>query len=248
MVNNGFSYSEKSELSTVAFELLTFIQNFMDDYFHDEYEVIQFNINFLESNGFAYQTKVDYMKLNRFIATAYSTIEFNDGKIIDELLSKFYKDIIFLNHFYKNFLEKTKDIHSVFKHLFLKSVEGSLGLYMRLSEKVEKISDDELKAFEEYVKEEFHNEFRKEFETYQEQLCKIINTKTYYFDKLLWNEARKSSAIQEFFKKSKRTENELNDELSTKIFIQQYLQTIDMSHTKNVNWHHYLQNILTIMD
>ena len=41
-------------------------------------------------------------------AAAYNTIESNDIQVIDTLLSKFYKDIIFLNSFYKNFLEKSK--------------------------------------------------------------------------------------------------------------------------------------------
>lgn len=76
----------------------------------------------------------------------------------------------------------------------------------------------------------------------------IINTKTYYFDKLLWNEAKKSTAIVDFFKRSKRADGELMEELSTKIFIKQYMQTIDLSHAKDVKWHQYLQNIITIMD
>ena len=41
-------------------------------------------------------------------ASAYNIIESNDIQVIDTLLSKFYKDIIFLNSFYKNFLEKSK--------------------------------------------------------------------------------------------------------------------------------------------
>lgn len=99
----------EEEISESAFDLILVIQNFNDEYFSDEYEILKFNINFLESNGFAYQTKVDYMKLNRFIAAAYNTIESNDIQVIDSLVAKFYKDIIFLNSFYKNFLEKSKD-------------------------------------------------------------------------------------------------------------------------------------------
>ncbi|MDD3342376.1 MAG: hypothetical protein PHR87_02245 [Sulfurospirillaceae bacterium] len=247
---------ELSDISESAFELIELIKNSIDDYFNDEYEVIKFNVNFLESNGFAYQTKIDYMKLNRFISTAYNTIEANDVQVIDGLLSKFYKDIIFLNHFYKNFLEKAKDIQSIFRYNFLKPHQGTAALYALLSEKEEKKtgkkekdpSEDELNAFEEYMKEEFRHEFLKEYEIYSENLREIINTKTYYFDKLLWAEARKSNAINEFFKKSKRVDAEFSDELSTKIFIQQYLHTIDMSHTKDVKWHQYLHNVLTMMD
>lgn len=242
---------EMGEVSASAFDLCLIIQNFNDEYFTDEYEILKFNINFLESNGFAYQTKVDYMKLNRFIAAAYSTIESNDIRVIDALLSKFYKDIIFLNSFYKNFLERSKDINSVFKHSFLKSLGGIEGLYTRLSQEkkpILKLNEEEWSTFCDDVKETFDHEFKKEWDEYDQQLRSIINTKTYYFDKLLWNEAKKSTAIVDFFKKSKRTEGEFGEELSTKIFIKQYMQTIDLSHAKDIKWHHYLQNIITIMD
>lgn len=247
---------EVEDISESAFDFITLIQNFNDEFFNDEYEVLKFNINFLESNGFAYQTKIDYMKLNRFIAAAYNTIESNDTQVIDSLISKFYKDIVFLNSFYKNFLEKSKDPSSVFKHSFLKSLGGMEGLYTFLSKEAEKKTgkkepppnEEEWTAFEDYVKEEFANEFKKERDDYDQHLRSIINTKTYYFEKLLWNEARNSPSIVDFFKKSKRTDGELSEELSTKIFIKQYMQSIDLSHAKDVKWHQYLQNILVIMD
>ncbi len=50
-----------NDVSESALELVSLMQTFMDDYFSDEYEVLRFNINFLESNGFTYQTKIDYM-------------------------------------------------------------------------------------------------------------------------------------------------------------------------------------------
>lgn len=245
------SDEEMEEVSESAFDLVLVIQNFNDEYFTDEYEILKFNINFLESNGFAYQTKVDYMKLNRFIAAAYNTIESNDIQVIDSLIAKFYKDIIYLNSFYKNFLEKSKDISSVYKHFFLKPLGGLEGLYAHLNKEKKhpiKPNEEEWSAFEDYVKETFASEFKKEWDEYDQYMRSIINTKTYYFDKLLWNEAKKSSAIVDFFKKSKRAEGELSEDLSTKIFIKQYMQTIDLSHAKDIKWHQYLQNIITIMD
>ena len=248
---------EIEEIADSAFlDLVVVIQKFNDEYFNDEYEVLKFNINFLESNGFAYQTKIDYMKLNRFIAAAYNTIGANDVQAIDGLLSKFYKDIVFLNNFYKSFIEKSKDSAIVFKYHFLKSVNGLDGLHTRLSEKEAKRTgkkeslrnDEERSAFGGYVQEQFLLEFKKERDEYAENLRTIINTKTYYFDKLLWNEARKSASIREFFKKSRRVDGDLTEELSTKIFVKQYLQTVDFSHAKDIKWHTYLQNVLTVMD
>ena len=253
---NGALNGLEDTTSELVFDLIALIQDFIEEYFSDEYEVLKFNINFLESNGFAYQTKVDYMKLNRFIGAAYNTIETNDVQVIDGLVSKFYKDIVFLNNFYKSFLEKSKDIPSVFKYHFLKSLGGLDGLHTKLSEKEAKRTgtkeilhnDEERNAFELYVRDQFLNEFKKEREAYTENLRSIINTKTYYFDKFLWNEAKNSASIRDFFKKSKRTDDDITDELSTKIFIKQYIQTVDFSHAKDIKWHQYLQNVLTIMD
>jgi len=246
----------EGEASELVFDLMAIIEDFTQTYFNDEYEVLKFNINFLESNGFAYQKKVDYMKLNRFIAAAYNTIGANDVQAIDGLLSKFYKDIVFLNNFYKSFLEKSKDIAMVFKYHFLKSVGDLDGLHTRLSEKEAKRTgkmehlqnDEERNEFGAYIKEQFLREFKKERDTYAENLRSIINTKTYYFDKLLWNEAKKSASIRDFFKKSRRIDGDLTEELSTKIFVKQYLQTVDFSHAKDIKWHTYLQNVLTLMD
>lgn len=246
----------ETEASELVFDLMHIIEDFTQTYFNDEYEVLKFNINFLESNGFAYQKKVDYMKLNRFIAAAYNTIGANDVQAIDGLISKFYKDIVFLNNFYKSFLEKSKDISIVFKYHFLKSVGELDGLHTRLSEKeakrtgkMEHLQNDEERAeFGAYIKEQFFREFKKERDGYAENLRSIINTKTYYFDKLLWNEAKKSASIRDFFKKSRRIDGDLTEELSTKIFVKQYLQTVDFSHAKDIKWHTYLQNVLPLMD
>ena len=244
-----------NDVSESALELVSLMQTFMDDYFSDEYEVLRFNINFLESNGFTYQTKIDYRKLNRFVSAAFNTIQSNDIQVIDALISKFYKDVVFLNNFYKSFLDKSKDAHIIFKHQFLKPYGGIEGLYKFLDSKDAKEgykykapSEEELSSFEEYVKEEFRLGFVKESENYNTELRTIINTKTYYFDKLLWCEAKKSLSIREFFKKSKRSDSDISDELSTKIFIKQYMNTVDLSHAKDARWHQYLENVLTIMD
>jgi len=255
-LNDSFSEEEIDDISTRSLELASIIQSFTDDYFNDEYEVLRFNINFLESNGFTYQTKIDYMKLNRFVSAAFNTIQSNDMQAIDVLVSKFYKDIIFLNNFYKIFLDKSCDVYAVFKHQFLKEY-GSIEqfyLFFHAEEGKKKTQEkkpptkEEITLFEEYIREEFRIFFLKEVQSYGDELRTIINTKMYYFDKLLWSEAKKSLSIREFFKKSKRSEGDISDELSTKVFIKQYMRTIDLAHTKDARWHQYLENVLKIMD
>lgn len=235
------------------------VDNFIDDFFSDEYEIVRFNINFLENNNFQYQTKIDFMKLNRFLASALNTIKSNDPHIIDGLLVKFYKDIVYLNDFYKNFLTKSKDSESTYKHKFLKSVGSVEGIFVDITKDERKVGEKprapkagELEEIEKFMKDTFAKSFEKSTAYYSEELRRIINTKTYYFDKLLWSEAKKSQSIVEFFKKSKMSANGSkvsdDDSMSTKIFIEKYLKTIDISHAKDMEWHQYLQKVIKIMD
>jgi hypothetical protein len=234
--------------------LETIIDNFIDDFFSDEYEIVRFNINFLENNNFQYQTKIDFMKLNRFIASALNTIKSNDPHIIDGLIVKFYKDIVYLNDFYKEFLIKSKDAENVYKHKFLKTVGSIEGVFVELTkderkagEKPRPPKNGELAEIEAFLKDTFSKHFDKASKYYSEELKRIINTKTYYFDKLLWSEAKRSIPIVEFFKKSKMS-NSTEDEMSTKVFIERYLKSIDIAHAKDLEWHQYLQKVIKIMD
>lgn len=242
--------SNETEDETV-FEAIDLVYDFLDDFFNDAYEVLRFNMNFLESNGFEYQTKIDYMKLNRFISAAYNAILANDFQVVDVLISKFYKDIIFLNSFYKDFLIRCKDPSIIYKNHFIKYYGGMPELVKLLLPKDKKdveITEEDIEEANSFFKEQFESNFEKEFSTFKEKLKLVINTKTYYFDSLLWQEARKSQSIHEFFKKAKRQETNLDEPLSTKIFIKQYMRTIDKSHTKNQHWHEYLEKVLKIMD
>lgn len=251
----GETVSEINEdVSEDVFEARDLVALFLNDYFSDEYEILKFNINFLESNGFEYQEQIDYMKLNRFISASYNTIQANDFQVIDVLLSKFYKDIVYLNNFYKRFIEKSKDPIVIYKSSFLKTYGGLKTIAKKLLDQEDsklakaEPSQEELAQLDEFLKGQFDLEFDKDFRYFKDNLRLIINTKTYYFDKLLWTEARKSQSIQEFFKKAKREEVNLKEPLSTKIFILQYMKTVDMSHTKNQSWHEYLNKVLKIMD
>lgn len=241
----------ETEYNETAFDVNELIHDFLDDFFSDEQEVLRFNINFLEKNGFEYKTDIDYMQINRFISSSYHTIKANDSQILDNLLTKFYKDLLFLTSFYTNFTAKSKESLSIYKHGFLKYYGGLTGISKIILKKEKADLQPTLKdleELEEFLKERFEVEFDKEFESFKDNLKIIINTKIHYFEKLMWHEARKSQSIQEFFKKSKRSEKNLQEPLSTKIFIEQYLKTVDFENTKNQQWHEYLQKVLRYMD
>lgn len=247
--NNNF-WSDDTHSESV-FDAINLIHDFLSEFFSDAHEVLRFNMNFLESHGFKYQTEIDYMKLNRFVSAAYNAISANDYQVIDVLLNKFYKDIVFLNSFYKDFNTRGKDPLVIFKNQFIPYYGGISKLSKRLMPKDikdEEITDNYIDQISDFFRDQFETIFAKEFSSFNDKLRLIINTKTYYFDSLLWTEARKSQNINEFFKKAKSDETNLNEPLSTKIYIKQYMKTIDKAQTKNQQWHAYLEKVLKIMD
>jgi len=241
--------SKGDELLELSPELLELIDNFLDDYFTDVQAVIDFNNNFIEENSFAYKTEIDYMQLNRFTSAAYHTILANDPRVIDALMVKFYKDLVYLNNFYIDFVKNSKDITKIYKYQFLTHYKGLQSLANRLpSVKKGFRTMNKMDNLDNYVKKQFKIEFEHFLELYKKDLKNVVNTKHYYFDHLLWFRAKKSDAIREFFQDSIGDKSDIEDILSTKTFIKQYLKSVDTPNSNNKEWHEYLRNVIHIMD
>lgn len=84
-------------------------------------------------------------------------------------------------------------------------------------------------------------EARKKF--YVESLRLIVNTKIYYLNAILWNRAKRSNSIKKFF-----YEAGIKAEIGLKAYIQYYLKGVDVSKTKNSEWHEYLMDVMQRVD
>lgn len=232
-------------------EVSELINNFFYEYFSNIDDVLNYNIEFIEENGFEYKTEIDYMRLNRFTSTAYNTLISIDQKLSDSLLTKFYKDLVFLNNFYIKYIKNHNDVAIIYKQQFLpyhKGIEAIAKHFKTLDENLE-LFDDVVKL-NQLIQKEFTAEFEKNIKIYQNDLREIINTKIYYFDHLLWHEAKKSSTIVDFYKKSIGEDIKIDDMLSTKLYIQQYLKSIQLKNTSTSDnsLHNYLRQVIKIMD
>jgi len=100
------------------------INVFLHQYFSDIHNIIDFNIKFIEHNAFSYKTDIDYIRLERFVATTYNTMIKIDPSFNYTLLSKFNKDIETLNKIYKH---STKYINNLSKNMkiFLNSMQNN---------------------------------------------------------------------------------------------------------------------------
>jgi len=220
------------------------IEKFLEKFYADELKVVEFNANFLEKNELEFVTDIDYIKINRFITAAYNTISSIDPKVIDSLLIKYFQDLVFLNKFYQEFKKKSSNIDNIYKKFL-----SNYGTVCTLAEACGiRGEDNNIDSLNNTVKGIFEKIFQEVYEDINEDLRLVINTKTHYFDKLLWYEALKSKAVWDFFRKSKSKNAKSNEKPSTKTFINQYLQTLDQESIENSKWHMQIQEIARMMD
>ncbi len=236
---------DSEEYSPVYFELSELSLNFLEDFFKNEIEVLVFNTNFLQNNGFQYQKDIDFTQLYRFLKVEYNTIYSIDPKVTDALIEKFYRDIEYLFRFYTKFKEKRSNINSVYSN-FLNKNGGVASIGQKIFKK--DLDNKEIEELDDILKSEFESSFLKEYEEIKSELKRVINTKSYYFDALLWKEARKSRSINDFFKQLVRLNIKSSSDLNIKLFIVQYLNSVDLNHVKNPKWHDYLQKVIKVID
>jgi hypothetical protein len=112
-----------------------------------------------------------------------------------------------------------------------------------------KIKDEYYEAKNEMTKIEkreemcFFPEFNKLKEINLKKLEKIINTKLFYFEKILWFNASKSPLVVKFF-----NDSNIEGDFSTKTFIKYFLKNIDISKSSNSEWYLYLQKMLKVAE
>ena len=105
------------------------------------------------------------------------------------------------------------------------------------------IISKQLKEMEEAMSSEFFKQYQEYVDNLREGFNEIINTKSYYFDKLLWQRASQSASIRKFFQQAR-----IEGEFSTKTFIQYYLRNIDVEKSSTSDWHNYLHEVLKVLE
>jgi hypothetical protein len=99
------------------------VLDFLDHYFEEEDFIIDVEISFLDEHEFEEPPEaINYLKLRRFIDTAYHNIKAMDPGISETLVGKMYADINVIIAMYSDFLKRTKVIGVVFVRDFLESV------------------------------------------------------------------------------------------------------------------------------
>lgn len=101
----------------------------------------------------------------------------------------------------------------------------------------------ELNELEESMKGQFFEQFEVYCDDYKNAFEEVINTKLFYFEKLLWQHAEQSSGVRKFFDSAGITGS-----YSTKTYLNYYLRNIDIEKSKSNDWHRYLHSLLKVLD
>jgi hypothetical protein len=276
-------------------EIEAAVAAFSDRFFDDALKMAQTELDFIDQNGFE-QPKLDYIKLRRFLVTAYNNLKTIDPRIAEDgLLAKIQQDVERLHAYLLEFNKKTKLGKLVYVRDFLPSVPQYHALQNEVSitEAVKKrcqtaaarserelavlpppksdeeisyqkalnaryvdaidglarakdklvVISKELKELEDMMSVEFIKRYREYSENVDSALREIIQTKSYYLDKLLWELAANSQMIAKFFRRSR-----IEGDYSTKTFISYYLRNIDVNKSSASDWHNYLREALKVFE
>jgi hypothetical protein len=213
------------------------------------------DINIL--NGLAGKLYQDIESLYNFYNDFYKKSKYTEYVFYREYLESIEK--------YKKLGEKVKNLKKSMEEYNL-TIQASEEQLKKISEKdpnYKKIKKTYVDSIYELskVKDEYHNvksemikiekreemrffpKFNKLKEINLKKLEKIINTKLYYFEKILWFNASKSPLVIKFF-----NDSHIEGNFSTKTFIKYFLKNIDISKSSNSKWYLYLQKMLKVAE
>jgi hypothetical protein len=276
-------------------EIRAIVTAFMDRFFGDELNMAQTELDFIDANGFE-KPKLDYLKLRRFLVTAYNSLKTIDPHILEDgLLSKIHQDTDRIYAYLIEFGKKNRLSKLAYVRDFLPSVpqyhalqnevtitEAAKKRYQASAASLEReiaetpapktpeeiarqkslnsryvdaidgfakakeklvVIAAQLKELEDAANAEFFKQFREYADNIDSALREIIQTKSYYFDKLLWDLAADSQLIAKFFRQAR-----IEGGYCTKTFISYYLRNIDVNKTGTSDWHIYLHEALKVFE
>lgn len=221
---------------------------FCEDFFEDVAILSDDNEAFIEDNGL-YIPKENYTILVDFLQKTFKNFKILDPTFYSITLDKLSNDLMQTTQIYNEVIQSAQNIKEIFESEFLRDSPTLTTLAKAILEfsQLEDKTEDELEYLKQIkkdylkLKEIFFNIFEEIFSDdkkhYLNTIKSGINTKSYYFDKLLWQEANLSPAIVKHFSTRKLTKK-----LNTKDYIL-FTTTLMRPYTDEYK---YLQNCLKV--
>jgi len=163
------------------------INQFETTFFEDITKVVEDNHELIDNNKL-FQPKENYVITIDFLNTLIKQFAYTDSRIMSDTLSLVQEDVNSLNNFYKDKNNSIGDARSVFKQFIEQSYKNKKNLqkYIKTNKEFQKIYFDIFKEI-----------FERDKKYILDSLLIVLNSKTYYLDRLLWLEASKSDRIMQ---------------------------------------------------
>ena len=205
---------------------------FNRDFFEDVAEVCEEGFDFIDSNKLL-QPKENYTILFKFLDTLFNHFTSLDHLIINDTLVTLHKDIVNLNQLYTDLKEKSYDLKDICANQVLSQSKLITAIVNELQEykKITHVTVSNKKTFKtnfsnyEKLRIVYYKLFKEIFvderDYFLSSLLNILNTKIYYFDKILWLEAAQSETILKSLK-----DNDSDGKVGSKYFLSHKIQVI----------------------
>nr|WP_321267159.1 hypothetical protein [uncultured Sulfurimonas sp.] len=224
------------------------IFKFNKDFFSEISTTTQRCLNFIELNHF-HIPKENYTIVGEFLHSTLKNFRILDSTFMSSTLKKIDLDVMNLKALHNKTLSNSKDIKHIFESEFIASSPSFTRFAKEVlkAQQIQNPSDEQRKnkkhllAMMIELKDIYYTTFLEIFKEDQkyflESLMIVLNSKTYYFDKLLWKEASASIALTKHFQVLK-----IKNKLNTKDYLL-YTTGLMRPYTKE---YQYLQSCLRI--
>ena len=232
------------DLTTIEDE----VYNFNKDFFYEISITTERCLNFIEQNHL-HIPKENYTIVGEFLHNTLKNFRILDSTFMSPTLKKLDLDIRYLQSLYDETLKRSQNIKDIFESDFIVS-SASFAPFAREILKAQSVrnpTDEQRKTkrhlsqMMQELKDVYYTSFQEIFKDdkkyFLESLLLVLNSKTYYFDKLLWKEASASVVITKHFQVLK-----IKNKLNTRDYLL-YTTGLMRPYTKE---YQYLQSCLRI--
>ena len=223
-------------------EIAAFGDKFFDDYF----ELVDINLDFIEEHEL-YEPKKNYFITYDFLMTTIRHFTNLDVRFMHGTFQKLNRDVQILHKQYEKIVANEERVEEIFKNSFLRKSPLFKEIYDELislqkgvtldeyERETKEILKDHYSALEEIYKEYFVEDFLTLNKEFLVSIRKILNTKLYYLDRLLWIHANRSEVILHSLKTLK-----IENDIDSKKYIA-YRLSVSLPYTENYK---YLQKCI----
>jgi len=222
------------------------IYQFNTIFFNDITDMIEKQFEFINDNNLIIP-KANYLILKDYLYSTINSLKILDFRFEIKTLAKLQHDIDTLYNLYYNII--LYDIEDIFEDKFMNYSPLLLSLIEKIDtlQNTKKISPDEfelrikmtlnLRKLKIIYYEQFEYIFKDEVKYLTRDILKILNSKLYYIDKLIWVEALKSKTIKKHFENI-----HISDDVTSKNYL---IYTISKIRT-NSKKYPYFQSCLRV--